>query len=100
MRRCRPRRELGYVPDLGARRLRHRLGTASAPDLVLAVLRPAGTGLGNGAYVIEAAQAGLATLPGGPTASQLVREEYVPGRLAEHPDIVGGARFHGATSPA
>jgi beta-glucosidase len=89
-------RDLGYVPDLGARRLRHRLGTSTAPDLVLAVLRPAGTRLGNATYVIEAAQAGLAALPGGPTASQLVIEEFVPGRLAEHPGIVGGARFHGA----
>ena len=83
------------MPDLGARRLRHRLGAATAPHLVLAVLRPAGTSLGNATYVIEAAQAGLAALPGGPTASQLVLEEYVPGRLAEHPGIVGGARFHG-----
>ena len=88
-------RELGYVPDLSARRLRHRLGASTAPDLVLAVLRPAGTALGNAAHVIEAAQAALAALPGGPTAAQLVLEEYEPGRLAAHPGLVGGARFHG-----
>src|SRR3712207_4619229 len=71
-------RELGYVPDLSARRLRHRLGATTAPDLVLAVLRPAGTALGNATEVIEAAQAALAALPGGPTAAQLVLEEYEP----------------------
>jgi LacI family transcriptional regulator len=88
-------RELGYVPDLSARRLRHRLGASTAPDLVLAVLRPAGTALGNATHVIEAAQAALAALPGGPTAAQLVLEEYEPGLLAAHPGLVGGARFHG-----
>jgi LacI family transcriptional regulator len=89
-------RDLGYVPDLGARRLRHHLGTSTAPDLILAVLRPASTRLGNATFVVEAAQAALAALPGGPTRSQLVLEEFLPGRLAEHPGIVGGARFHGA----
>ena len=89
-------RDLGYVPDLGARRLRHRLGTSTAPDLVLAVLRPASTRLGNATFVVEAAQAALAALPGGPTRSQLVLEEFLPGKLAEHPGVVGGARFHGA----
>lgn len=85
-------RELGYVPDLSARRLRHKLGASTAPPLVLAVLRPVGTPLGVAVHVIEAAQESLAAVAEG---AQLVLEEYQPGRLAAQPGLLAGARFHG-----
>ena len=86
-------RELNYVPDLGARRLRHRLGSEAAPDLVLALLRPAGITIGTATSLIEAVQRSLGRLPG---TSQLVLEEYAPGHLAEHAGLRSGARFHAA----
>ncbi len=86
-------RRLGYIPDLNARRLRHKLGASASPDLVLAVLRPAGSTLGMAAAIVDAASASLRTLAGTP---QLVLEEYEPGYLAEHPGLLAGSRFHGA----
>jgi LacI family transcriptional regulator len=86
-------RRLGYLPDLNARRLRHRLGASASPDLVLAVLRPAGSTLGLAAPIVDAVSASLRTLAGAP---QLVLEEFEPGRIAEHPGLLAGSRFHGA----
>jgi LacI family transcriptional regulator len=86
-------RELGYTPDLGARRLRDARAGAAAPELTLAILRPAGTPVGLSGRVIEAAAGGLAEQA--PTA-QLVVEEYQPGHLDEHPGLRVAARFHGA----
>lgn len=90
-------RELGYVPDLGARRLRVRPGEGAAPDLVVAVLRPYGPNLGLAGglagHILEAASASLRALPGSP---QLVLEYFEPGRLNEHQGLLSGARFHGA----
>jgi DNA-binding LacI/PurR family transcriptional regulator len=85
-------RELGYVADLSARRLRGS-GAATAPDLVLALLRPVGASVGPTLQLVDALDAALGALPGAP---QLVLERYTPGRLAEQPGLVGGARFHGA----
>jgi DNA-binding LacI/PurR family transcriptional regulator len=85
-------RDLGYVADLSARRLRHKLGASTAPALVLAVLRPAGTPLGVAVHVIEAAQESLAEVAAG---AQLVLEEYKPGQLGAQPGLLAGARFHG-----
>jgi len=84
-------RELGYVPDLSARRLRQKQGASLAPSVVMAVLHPAASGLGTTTRVLEAAQAALAVQAPG---SQLVLEEYSPGSLFEHPGLVAAARFH------
>lgn len=91
-------RQLGYTPDLGARRLRHRGAAQAAPELTVAILRPAGTPLGLVTRLIEAAGTALAAHA---PSSQLVIEEYQPGRLHEHPGLRVAARFHGAivTSP-
>jgi LacI family transcriptional regulator len=90
-------RQLGYTPDLGARRLRQ--GAAAAPaELTLAILRPAGSPLALTVRLLEAAAHALGPLA---SPSQLVLEEYQPGRLAEQSGIRRGSRFHGAiiTSP-
>ncbi len=86
-------RQLGYTPDLSARRLRHRESGAAAPEITIAILRPAGTPLGLTAHLIEAATASLATHA---PSSQLVIEEYQPGRLAGHSGLRVASRFHGA----
>src|SRR5581483_39627 len=86
-------RQLGYTPDLSARRLRHRESGAAAPEVTIAILRPAGTPLGLTAHLIEAATAGLAAHA---PSSQLVIEEYRPGHLAEHAGLRVASRFHGA----
>jgi DNA-binding LacI/PurR family transcriptional regulator len=80
------------VPDLSARRLRHPQGARTAPEVVVALLRPAASGLGTAVRVIEAAQAALGAAAAG---GQLVLEEYRPGRLAEHPGLLAASRFHG-----
>jgi DNA-binding LacI/PurR family transcriptional regulator len=84
-------KQLGYTADLGARR--HRESGAAAPELTLALLRPSGTPLGLGLRLVDAAAAALASHS--PT-SQLVIEEYHPGRLFEHPGLLVASRFHGA----
>lgn len=86
-------RELGYTADLGARRLRDRNGAAAIPEMTLAILRPIGVPLGLNVPLIDAATSALTPLS--PT-SQLVLEQYQPGRLMEHPGIVAVSRFHGA----
>lgn len=86
-------RRLGYVPDLSARRLRHRLGASAVPDLVLAVLRPTGSSLGMASSIVDSASVSMRSIAGAP---QLVLEEFEPGRLAEHPGLLAGSRFHGA----
>src|SRR6266542_6942713 len=86
-------RDLGYTADLGARRLRDRHGAAAIPETTLAILRPAGVPLGLSVRLIDAATEDLAERS--PT-SQLVLEQYEPGRLVEHPGIVAVSRFHGA----
>lgn len=91
-------RHLGYVADLGARRLRNARAVAAAPELTLAILRPKGTPIGLAARLIEAVSAGLAEHA---PSAQVVVEEFTPGRLAEHPGLAVASRFHGAllTSP-
>ncbi len=86
-------RQLGYTPDLGARRLRHRQSGAAAPDITLAILRPTGTPIGLSARLIEAATTALAARA---PSAQLVVEEYQPGRISEHPGLCVASRFHGA----
>ncbi|MBI3973396.1 MAG: LacI family DNA-binding transcriptional regulator, partial [Chloroflexi bacterium] len=86
-------RQLGYTLDLGARRLRHRESGAAAPEITLAILRPAGTPVGLTARLIEAATAALAQHA---PSAQLVIEEYQPDRLREHPGLSVASRFHGA----
>jgi LacI family transcriptional regulator len=86
-------RELGYTADLGARRLRDRNGAAAIPELTLALLRPAGVPLGLSVRLIDAATEDLAHLS---PSSQLVLEQYQPGRLVEHAGMVAVSRFHGA----
>jgi len=91
-------RRVGYVADLGARRLRDARAVAAAPELTLAILRPKGTPIGLTARLIEAVSAGLAALA---PSAQVVVEEFIPGRLAEHSGLTVASRFHGAllTSP-
>jgi LacI family transcriptional regulator len=91
-------RKLGYTVDLGARRLGHRAGSAAAPELTLAILRPAGTPIGWLARLLDVTSESLALLTKSP---QLVLEDYRPGRLAEFPGMRVALRFHGAivTSP-
>ena len=91
-------RQVGYVADLGARRLRDARAVAAAPELTLAILKPKRSPIGLTARLIEAVSAGLAEHA--PTA-QVVVEEFEPGRLAHHPGLAVASRFHGAllTSP-
>ncbi len=90
-------RQLGYTPNLGARRLRQG-AQAARPELILALLRPAGSPLGLVVRVLEAATTALAEMP---LASQLVIEDYPAGRLAQQPGLLEASRYHGAiiTSP-
>lgn len=84
--------ELGYVPDLSARRLRGA-GSGAAPHLVLGLLRPAGSAIEASSHLVEALDACLVQLPGEP---QLVLERYTPGELARHSGLASVSRFHGA----
>ena len=91
-------RKLGYTVDLGARRLGHRNGAVTMPEITLAILRPVGTPLGWLARLLDVTSESLALLT---RSSQLVLEDYHPGRLEEFPGLLVASRFHGAiiTSP-
>lgn len=86
-------RQVGYTFDLGARNLRNPQARAAAPQITVAILRPVGMPIGLSGRLMGSATAALAEHA---PSSQLVVEEYFPGRLGEHPGLTVASRFHGA----